>query len=111
MYRKCLAFVLGPILAREIEEFKTLWNTHRIRHNKHSGTPHGIPNDLYLLPSSGNYNNKSNSVWVIPCQINTKKTRPPQIFTKFGVKRTLVEKIQNPKFQLRGRLISFFVVT
>lgn len=50
-YRKCLAYILVPLLEKEILEFQTLWNTHPIRRNKKSGTPHGIPDDLYLMPS------------------------------------------------------------
>lgn len=49
--RQCLAYVVVPMLKKEIEEFLQLWNTHPIRCNKKAGIPHGIPNDLYVMPS------------------------------------------------------------
>ena len=48
---KCLAYVLVSVLQRELEEFKELWNTHTIRYNRRIEAPHGIPNDLYTMPS------------------------------------------------------------
>ena len=50
-YRKCLAFVLVPILERELQVLKELWNTHTIRYNRRTEAPHGVPNDLYAMPS------------------------------------------------------------
>ena len=46
-----MAYILVPIMEKEIAEFQTLWNTHKIRLNRKSGTPHGIPDDLYLMAS------------------------------------------------------------
>ena len=44
------------MLKNELGEFLQLWNTHPIRCNKKAGIPHGIPNDLYMMPSDkGNY--------------------------------------------------------
>lgn len=48
-YRKCLAFVVIPVLEKEVEDFKNLWNSHATRCNRKSGVPHGIPNDLYVM--------------------------------------------------------------
>lgn len=53
--RKCLAFVLVPVLERELQAFKELWNTHTIRYNRRIEAPHGIPNDLYAMPSESGY--------------------------------------------------------
>ena len=49
--RKCLVFVIVPLLKKEVEDFKMLWNSHTMRYNKKACTPHGIPDDLYSIPS------------------------------------------------------------
>ena len=46
-FRECLAYVLVPLLKRELSEFMKLWNTHYIRRNNKVKLPHGIPDDLY----------------------------------------------------------------
>ena len=50
MYRNCLAVVFLPILERELSEFVTHWNTHKIRPSKHGDCLGGIPNDLFEMP-------------------------------------------------------------
>lgn len=49
--RQCLAFVLVPVLGRELKDFQDLWNNHTIRYNRRTEAPHGIPNDMYAMPS------------------------------------------------------------
>ena len=39
----------APLLKKELEEFRTLWNNHRIRRNKLAGCPAGVPDDIYHL--------------------------------------------------------------
>ena len=43
-----LAFVMIPLLQKELDTFKdTIWNTHRIRQQKDTALPHGIPDHIY----------------------------------------------------------------
>jgi len=39
-----------PLLQREMEEMKDDWNQHRIRLQKKTDRPNGVPNDLYDFP-------------------------------------------------------------
>ena len=39
-----------PLLQREMEEIKDDWNQHRIRLQKKTDRPNGVPNDLYDFP-------------------------------------------------------------
>lgn len=48
--RLCLLFVYMPILQRELEEIKEDWNQHKIRLQKKTDRPNGVPNDLYDFP-------------------------------------------------------------
>ena len=50
LYRYTLAFVVGPVLQRDISEFVHDWNTHLVRKNKHGNAPCGRPIDLYDMP-------------------------------------------------------------
>lgn len=50
--RMLLAFVMIPLLQKKLETFKdTIWNTHRIRQQKDTVLPHGIPYHIYNFPS------------------------------------------------------------
>ena len=48
--RYCIAYVYGPLLRRDLEEFVLMWNTHRMRHNRNAYCPPGVPDDLYYFP-------------------------------------------------------------
>ena len=50
LYSHCLRFVYGNLIAASLNDFKERWNSHRIRHNRLSGCPSGVPDDLYTLP-------------------------------------------------------------
>ena len=40
-----------PLLQKELDEFKdTVWNTHRIRYQKETLLPDGIPDHMYSFP-------------------------------------------------------------
>lgn len=46
-----LAFVMIPILQKELDTFKdTIWNSHRIRLQKESVLPSGVPDHIYNFP-------------------------------------------------------------
>jgi hypothetical protein len=46
-----LAFVLIPVLQKELNSFKdTVWNIHRIRQQKDTQLPNGVPNHIYEFP-------------------------------------------------------------
>ena len=47
LYRKSLAVVFTPLLEKELRQFMTHSNTHRIRENRLADCPGGIPEDLY----------------------------------------------------------------
>ena len=49
--RDLLAFVFIPVIQREMDLFiETVWNSHRIRHQKDAQLPKGIPNHVYCFP-------------------------------------------------------------
>lgn len=46
-----LAYIMVPMLQKELDTFKdTVWNTHRIRAQKETMLPDGIPNHIYDFP-------------------------------------------------------------
>ena len=46
-----LAFLLIPLIQKEVDIFKdVVWNTHRIRAQKDSLLPSGIPNHIFNFP-------------------------------------------------------------
>ena len=51
-FRYCLAFVIVPILQKELDDFVKWWNSHRIRYNRKSDSPKGIPDDLFDIPEA-----------------------------------------------------------
>ena len=51
-FRMLLAFVMISLLQKELDTFKdTIWNTHRIRQQRETVLPHGIPEHIYNFPS------------------------------------------------------------
>jgi hypothetical protein len=51
IYRSLLAYLFIPLLQKELDVFKnTVWNTHRIRHQKDTYLPDGVPNHVYEFP-------------------------------------------------------------
>lgn len=49
--RSLLAYLFVPLLQKELDVFKdTVWNTHRIRHQKDTYLPDGVPNHVYEFP-------------------------------------------------------------
>lgn len=50
LHMECLWFCFNPLIARELENVKLHWNTHRIRSSKQQGTVSGIPDVMYYLP-------------------------------------------------------------
>ena len=48
-----LAFILIPLLQKELDVFKdTIWNAHRIRQQKETDLPYGVPNHMYAFPDA-----------------------------------------------------------
>ena len=48
-----LAFIMIPILQRELDVFReTIWNSHRIRHQRNTYLPDGVPDHIYNFPES-----------------------------------------------------------
>ncbi|XP_028412940.1 uncharacterized protein LOC114535818 [Dendronephthya gigantea] len=49
--RNLLAFVYIPVVQKEMDIFReTVWNSHRVRYQRHTQLPKGIPNHLYSFP-------------------------------------------------------------
>ena len=49
-FRKVLAFIFIPVIQREMNTFIDMWNSHRIRHQKDTLLPDGVPNHIYNFP-------------------------------------------------------------
>ena len=46
-----LAFIVVPLIQKELDVFREIvWNTHRIRVQKETHLPSGIPNHIYSFP-------------------------------------------------------------
>lgn len=46
-----MAYLFIPLLQMELDNFKeTVWNTHRIRKQKDTYLPDGVPNHIYAFP-------------------------------------------------------------
>ncbi|XP_028413083.1 uncharacterized protein LOC114541051 [Dendronephthya gigantea] len=51
LHRKLLSFILIPVVQRELDDFKKIvWNSHRIRHQKDTLLPDGIPDHIHAFP-------------------------------------------------------------
>ncbi|XP_078487929.1 uncharacterized protein LOC144745874 [Ciona intestinalis] len=50
--RDILAFVYIPVLEKEMKVFVDNWNTHRIRYQRGTYLPNGIPNHIYNFPEN-----------------------------------------------------------
>ena len=49
--RMLLAYIMIPVVEKEVIDFKDIvWNTHRIRAQKDTFLPNGIPNHVYSFP-------------------------------------------------------------
>ena len=50
-FRSILAFIMIPLMQRELDEFRnTVWNLHRIRAQKNTFMPDGVPDHIYNFP-------------------------------------------------------------
>ena len=46
-----LAYVMIPLIQRELDTFiNCIWNTHRIRKQRNTALPDGVPNHIYSFP-------------------------------------------------------------
>ena len=61
VHDECAWFVFSPLLQRELDEVKTLWNTHYIRRSRHDTIP-GRPDELFFLPETRGFLNLKNEV-------------------------------------------------
>lgn len=65
-----LAFVMIPLLQKELDTFKdTIWNTHRIRQQKDTALPHGVPDHIYNFPGEYDLEESGRSQMVFPNNI------------------------------------------
>ena len=50
--RNLLAYIMIPLIQKELDQFKdVVWNSHRIRYQKNTFMPDGVPNHIYDFPS------------------------------------------------------------
>ena len=69
-----LTFIMVPLLQKELDVFReTVWNTHRIRAQKDTVLPDGIPDHIYNFPEQ--YNLKDCVKRYTPCLCKKKKKR------------------------------------
>ena len=50
LHLQCLRFCFFGVLQHELDEIKSLWNSHRIRHIRNSNSPGGCTGVLYFIP-------------------------------------------------------------
>ena len=50
LHLQCLLFCFFGVLQHELDEIKSFWNSHRIRHIRNSNSPCGRPDVLYFTP-------------------------------------------------------------
>ncbi|KAJ8669224.1 hypothetical protein QAD02_000483 [Eretmocerus hayati] len=50
MHKKCMQFCFGPLIKKDLEESKSLWNRHQIRKQSSRNVIHGRPFTMYNLP-------------------------------------------------------------
>ena len=51
LHRKLLSFIMVPVVQRELDTFKEMvWNSLRIRAQKDTVLPGGVPNYIYSFP-------------------------------------------------------------
>ena len=49
--RMLLAFLMIPVIQKQLDSFRqTVWNTHRIRTQKDTFLPDGVPQHIYEFP-------------------------------------------------------------
>ena len=50
-FRSLLAFLFIPLMQKQLDIFKdSIWNSHRIRGQKDTNLPNGVPNHIYEFP-------------------------------------------------------------
>jgi len=50
VYRDCLRFSFMNVLQKELDDIKTMWNTHLMRSARSSMPVRGITDELYYIP-------------------------------------------------------------
>ena len=60
--RRLIAYIYIPILQRECDTFSRYWNSHRIRFQRTSEIPAGIPNVLFACPEREGYEVQGNAI-------------------------------------------------
>ena len=56
LYLQCLCFWFFGVLQYELDEIKSLWNSHRIRHIRNSNSPGGCTDVLCFIPEGSGVN-------------------------------------------------------
>ena len=45
-----LSYIMIPLIQKQIDIFVDMWNNHRIRGQKNTFLPDGVPNHIYNFP-------------------------------------------------------------
>ena len=73
-----LTFIIFPLVQKELDVFReTVWNTHRIRAQKDTVLPDGIPDHIYNFPEQ--YNLKDCVKRYTPCLCKKKKKKKKKV--------------------------------
>ena len=74
-----LTFIMVPLVQKELDVFReTVWNTHRIRAQKDTVLPDGIPDHIYNFPEQ--YNLKDCVKRYTPCLCKKKKKEKKSVW-------------------------------
>lgn len=68
VHLECLRYCFLPLIQRDLDSFKRTWNLHRIRQQRHTEVPSGIPTVMYYQPEA--YETRDYS-YPLPCDMQT----------------------------------------
>ena len=69
--RMLLAFLLIPVVQKEVDLFRTVvWNSHKIRTQKDTALPDGIPDHIYNFPETYGLEECGMTVYIFTLKID-----------------------------------------
>ena len=76
----CIRFAFMPVIQKELDEVKELWNNHRIRKVRNTESKPGIPDVLYYTPELSGDVDYAFPVNGVDLQVSQTATRNPEVF-------------------------------
>ncbi|KAH3894264.1 hypothetical protein DPMN_018421 [Dreissena polymorpha] len=95
VHLECLRLCFIPLMQRDLKYFIHLWNSHRIRQQRHVEAPNGIPMVMYYQPEA--YGRRGLSVR-LPCELETIGRIQERYFVKepqFGCKDDFIPVLEH----------------